>query len=314
ARYMLYAARYQEAADAAAAVKGLGVYSIIPVYKNLFAYATENSAEIIFDIQFVKGTFGNDIYGVFAQRSVSGRSLFVPTKNLVDAYEMTNGLPITDPGSGFNPATPYVNRDPRLAYSIFVDGDILPNGAVFNPKPGGGSDAVGATFTVSPTGFNVEKYVHAADLTTPNNTGINFILMRYAEVQLIYAEAKIELNQIDATVLDAINSVRQRADVNMPAIGAGKTQDELRNIVRHERLVEFAFEGLRYLDIRRWRIAENVMPGKVYGMTYTNTGGNLVTVEVPAWNNTWDNRNYLWPVPQAEVDQNAGLGQNDGWN
>jgi hypothetical protein len=100
----------------------------------------------------------------------------------------------------------------------------------------------------------------------------------------------------------------------MPAITSGKTQSELRNIVRHERLVEFAFEGLRFLDIRRWRIAENVMPGKVYGMTYTNTLGNLVTVEVPAWNNTWDNRNYLWPVPQAEYDQNNDLGQNDGWD
>jgi hypothetical protein len=314
ARYMLYAERYQQAADAATAVMGLSVYSIIPVYRDLFAYATENNAEIIFDIQFVKGSFGNDIFSVFAQRSVVGRSLFVPTANLIDAYEMTNGLPITDGASGYDPAVPYVGRDPRLGYSVFVDGDILPNGNVFNPKPGSGSsDAVGATFTVSPTGFNVEKYVHAADLATPTNTGINFILMRYAEVQLIFAEAKVELDQLDASVYTAINEVRQRTTVNMPAITAGKTQDELREIVRHERLVEFAFEGLRYFDIRRWRIAEDVMPGKVYGLTYTDGGGDLQTVEVPAWTNSWSDRNYLWPVPQAEVDQNPDLGQNNGW-
>jgi hypothetical protein len=227
---------------------------------------------------------------------------------------MTNGLPITDGASGYDPAVPYVGRDPRLGYSVFVDGDILPNGNVFNPKPGSGSsDAVGATFTVSPTGFNVEKYVHAADLATPTNTGINFILMRYAEVQLIFAEAKVELDQLDASVYTAINEVRQRTTVNMPAITAGKTQDELREIVRHERLVEFAFEGLRYFDIRRWRIAEDVMPGKVYGLTYTDGGGDLQTVEVPAWTNSWSDRNYLWPVPQAEVDQNPDLGQNNGW-
>lgn len=314
ARAMLYAGRYQAAADASSAVMTLGVYNIFPSYKNLFSYTNENNTEVIFDIQFVKGTLANDIFSVLAQRSVNGRNLFVPTKNLVDAYEMTNGLDINAPGSGFNSSTPYVNRDPRLGFSIFVEGDILPNGNVFNPKPTSTTgDAVGSTFLVSPTGYNVEKYVQASDLSTPTNSGINFILMRYAEILLTYAEAKVELDQIDASVYTAINAVRQRPDVSMPAITAGKTQSELRAIVRHERLVELAFEGQRFFDIRRWRIAENVMPGKVYGMTYTDTGGNLQTVEVPAWTNTWADRNYLWPVPQTERDLNVGLGQNPDW-
>lgn len=314
ARYMLYAGRYQEAADAASAVMALGVHSIFPSYKNLFAYANENNPEILLDVQYVKSSFPNDIFGVFAQRSVnSSRSLFVPTKKLVDAYEMTNGLAITDPASGFNPATPYANRDPRLGFSIFVDGDVLPNGATFNPKPNSGtSDAVGTSFLVSPTGFNVEKYVIAADVATPNNTGINLILLRYAEIQLIYAEAKTELNQIDQTVYDAINRVRQRPDVNMPAITSGKTQDELRQIIRHERLVELAFEGQRFFDIRRWGIADEVMPGGVYGMTYM-ASGTPTTVQVPAWTNEWSERNYLWPIPQIEYDLNNGLGQNPLW-
>jgi hypothetical protein len=227
---------------------------------------------------------------------------------------MTNGLPISDPGSGYDPANPYADRDPRLAYTIFVEGDVLPNGQVFDPKPNSTTgDAVGSTFVVSPTGFNVEKYIDASDVTTPTNTGINFILMRYAEVLLIYAEAKIELNQIDESVYSAINEVRQRPDVNMPVIATGKTQTELREIVRHERLVELAFEGRRFFDIRRWKIAGDVMPGKVYGMTYSDTNGDLQTVEVTAWMNYWDDRNYLWPVPQEERDLNPQLEQNTGW-
>src|SRR5690606_16080657 len=306
ARYMLYAGRYQEAADAADAVMDLGVHDLFPSYESLFKYANENNEEVLFDIQYVQGTVSNDIFGVFAQRSVNGRSLFVPTKNLVDAYEMTNGLPIDDPGSGYDPANPYVDRDPRLRYSVYVEGDILPNGNTFDPKPNSGTgDAVGSTFLVSPTGFNVKKYINVEDLATPNNSGINLILLRYAEVLLTYAEAKIELNQIDNAVYDAINEVRSRLDVNMPAIADGKSQEELREIVRRERLVELAFEGQRFYDIRRWRIAGDVMPGKVYGMTYTDTEGELQTVEVTASTNVWSDRNYLWPTPQGERDRKA---------
>lgn len=314
ARAMLYAGRYQEAADAADAVIDLNVHSLYPSYQNLFTYAAENNPEILFDIQFIKGSFANDLFSVLAQNSMSCRSLFVPTKNLVDAYEMTNGLPITDGASGYDPYDPYTNRDPRLRYSIFVPGDVLPNGNVFNSLPTSPtSDAVGLSFVVSPTGFNVKKYINAADLSTPANTGINMILLRYAEVLLTYAEAKIELNQLDASVYDAINLVRQRNDVNMPAITSGKTQDELRSIVRHERLVELAFEGLRFFDVRRWRIAEDVMPGKVYGLTYEDEEGDLQTVEVVGWTNTFQERNYLWPIPQGERDLNPALTQNQGW-
>ncbi|NOT75776.1 MAG: RagB/SusD family nutrient uptake outer membrane protein [Cyclobacteriaceae bacterium] len=315
ARYMLQAGRHQAAADAALAVMNLtGVYALNASYKALFTTAQENSKEIIFDIQFIKGTISNDIFSVLAQQSLSSKSLFVPTKVIVDSYEMTNGLAIDAPGSGFNPNSPYANRDPRLSHSVFVPGDILPNGATFNPKPNSTTgDAVGSTFTVSPTGFNVKKYVNAEDLTTPTNSGINLILLRYAEVLLTYAEAKVELNQLDASVYTAINSIRQRADVNMPIILAGKTQTELRAIVRHERMVELAFEGQRYFDIRRWRIAETVMPGKVYGMTYLDPSNVLQTVEVLAWTNSWSSRNYLWPIPQIERDINKSLSQNTDW-
>ena len=315
ARVMLSAGRYQEAADAALAVMAMTQYGLYPTYKTLFTTAAENSKEVLLDIQFVKGGVTNDIYNQLTPASVTaGKSTFVPTKIVVDSYYMTNGKPITDPTSGFDPKKPYLGRDPRLNYSVYVPGDLLPNAKAYNPLPNSATgDAVGSTFNVSPTGFTIKKYVNADDVTTASASGINFILLRYAEVLLTYAEAKVELDQVDQSVYDAIDAIRQRSDVMMPKVTAGQTQVTMRDIVRHERLVELAFEGQHYFDIRRWRTAENVMPGKVNGMTYVDTQGNLQTIEVPAWTNAWQSKNYLWPIPQLERDMNTGLGQNPDW-
>ncbi len=314
ARAMLYAGRFQAAADAAKDVMNLNKYSLYSSYKNLFSYAAENNPEVILDIQYVHDTYSNNIFQILAPRSVNANSKWVPTKSIVDMYQMTNGLDINDPASGYDPLNPYQDRDPRLKYSIFVPGEVLPNNAIFNPLPNSTTgDAVGSSFVVSPTGFNIRKYVNADDLARQNNNGINFILIRYAEILLTYAEAKIELNQIDASVYDAINKVRQRADVGMPVITPGQTQDQLRAIVRRERSVEFAFESHRFFDIRRWRIAGAVMPGMVYGLTYVDSNGVLQTVVVPGWTQIWDDKNYLWPIPQKERELNSNLTQNPGW-
>ncbi len=111
---------------------------------------------------------------------------------------------------------------------------------------------------------------------------LNITQSRFAEVLLIYAEAKIEANQIDATVYDAINQIRQRPSVGMPVVSAGKSQAELRNIVRKERLYELANEGFRLADLRRWGLAEKFM-------------------------------NNLWPIPNIELETNKALEQNPGY-
>ncbi len=313
-RAMLYAGRYQEASDAAKQVMDSNVYSLYPSYKDLFAYSTENNQEVILDVQFIENNFSNNIYQILAPVSQHGSPQYFPTKNIVDAYEMTNGLSIDDSGSGYDPYNPYDNRDPRLHYSVYVPGDILPDGTILNSKPGSGtSDEAGSSFVVSETGFYTRKYVNTEDLPDPTNCGINIILLRYAEVLLNYAEAKIEINQIDASVYDAINMIRQRPDVNMPTITTGKTQDEMRQIVRQERLTELAFESQRFIDIRRWKIAGTVMTGRAYGITYTDDNGDLQTVVVPGWNWTWNDRNYLWPIPQNETELNPNLTQNTGY-
>ena len=316
ARANLYAGRYQKAADAAMLVIGSSNYGLYESYEKLFTYAAENNKEVLLDKQFIKDTYSNGVFQLLAPYSQkNGGSTYVPTKALVDTYETLNGKKISDATSGYNPAKPYLNRDTRLAYSVYLEGDLLPSGIAFKPQPTSGTaDAIGSTYIASTTGFNIKKYINTEDYANPGNSGINIILLRYAEILLTYAEAKIELNQIDATVFNAINIVRNgRTDVKLPSVNSG-TQAELRELVRRERTVELAFEGQRLFDIRRWKIAAQVIPGPVYGITYTNAQGQLITVEAVAVNKVFDaTRHYLWPIPQKELNLSPSLKQNPNW-
>jgi hypothetical protein len=315
ARADLWAGRYQLAVDASNQVKG---YTLFSSYQNLFQYAAENNSEVILDKQFLKDSYAHGLFALLAPYSQkNSQSFYVPTKALVDAYETVAGKAITDADSGFDPYHPYDNRDPRLRYSVYVDGDILPSGATFRPVPNSGSaDAVGSTYIASTTGYNIKKYVNNVDdYANPANSGINIILLRYAEVLLTKAEAKIELNEIDGEVYAAINAVRNsRSDVKLPAIPAGLSQEQLRQIVRHERTVELALEGLHLFDIRRWKTAETVMQGPVFGITYPDANNKLLTVQVVSFNRVFNkSRDYLWPIPQKETNLNPNLKQNPNW-
>lgn len=294
ARADLYAGHYADAATAAKAVIDAHTYTLYPTYKTLFTYKAENNSEVILDKQFIASTYSNSVFNLLASYSQkSAQSTYVPTKAGVDQYE---------------------SGDARKGFSVYLDGDVLPDGSVFHPAPNSGTpDAVGNTYIASTTGYNIKKYINTEDLANPSNNGINIILIRYAEVLLTYAEAKIESNAIDQSVFDAINAVRNtRTDVVLPAISAALTQDQLRSAVRHERIVELAFEGLHLQDIRRWKTAATVVPGPVYGITY-NDGGTSKTIQV-AVNRVFDaNKHYLWPIPQTERDQDPSLDQNPGW-
>jgi hypothetical protein len=315
ARADLWAGRYQLAIEATNQVKG---YTLYPSYQSLFSYAAENNAEVILDKQFLKDSYPHGAFALLAPYSQkNSQSYYVPTKRLVDAYETAAGKNITDASSGFDPYHPYDNRDPRLRFSVYVDGDILPSGISFKPLPNSGSaDAVGSTYIASTTGYNIKKYINNADdYANPANSGLNIILLRYAEVLLTKAEAKIELNQLDGEVYTAINTVRNgRSDVKLPDLPAGLSQEQLRQLVRHERTVELALEGLHLFDIRRWKTAESVMTGPVYGITYANASNQLQTVQVVSFNRVFNpSRDYLWPIPQKETNLNANLKQNPGW-
>ena len=171
----------------------------------------------------------------------------------------------------------------------------------------------------------------------------DLIIIRYADVLLIYAEAKIELNQIDQTVLDAINEVRARAygvnksaTTQYPAVTTS-VQKELRKTIRFERRMEFAYEGLRYMDLIRWRLATKALSDKNYAPLYPypdskldnwfwdkvpdidedgiadfsemEKAENIGIISVKGWND----RQYLWPIPSSEIIINPNMKQNPGY-
>ncbi|MDR3253271.1 MAG: RagB/SusD family nutrient uptake outer membrane protein [Tannerella sp.] len=309
---------FEKAKTAADAVIALGVYELLPKYKDLFTYADENSKEVIFDKQFIKDVYQNSVMNNFGAVSLGNNgSQISPVSQLVDAYETVNGKKISEDPT-YNPADPYSNRDPRLSYTLYVPGDELPNGAIYDSRPGwsSSSDVIGASYQVSKTGLLPKKYINAEDIGQSNRTncGINFIIIRYAEVLLTAAEARIELNAEPDLALKYINEVRQRADVNMPVLAGLTSQSALREAVRYERLAELALEGSRFFDIRRWKIAENVCNmDKITGMTYLDkTSGQPVTITTD-YKKKFTARDYLWPIPYNERQLNNNLSQNTGW-
>ncbi|MBW3628908.1 MAG: RagB/SusD family nutrient uptake outer membrane protein [Gemmatimonadetes bacterium] len=308
ARAALYEGRWQVAANSAKAVMDLNMYRLHPNYAELTRYAGDNSAELIFTDVREKGVRGQGTFGSIGQASLLGVSDVTPLRELIDSYQMKDGLP-TSQSTLDTPAQPYADRDPRM-YATLVFPGATYCGVTYNSLPGSKApDEVRKDFNTTSTGFNFTKYVDCADRTDRGNSGVDFILMRYADVLLMFAEAKIELGQIDQSVYDALNAVRTRA--GMPAIPVGRTQQQLRDAVRYERRAELVLEGQRLFDIRRWRIAEQVMPGQKFGIDWSDRG---VVKKWIADNRSFNPaRDYLWPIPQRELGLMPGLTQNPGY-
>lgn len=294
-------------------------------YEDLFRPQNGNNIETILDVQYLQNDNAQWVLGAMLPNSFGGWSSMAPTQSLVDAYETKNGLTI-DKDPTYNSLQPYVNRDPRLDASVIRPG-LSYMGKYFNSLNSGSADLVGSN-NASPTGYNFKKYVANIDDyngtaygTDIWNTGGSMILIRYAEILLTYAEAKIEDNQIDASVYNAINKVRQRATVNMPPATAALYPDQasLRTLVRRERRVELAGEGLRWYDIQRWKIGAQALTGEVKGSLKgtVNTATGVLTLtpnsNYVAGTRTFADKNYLWPIPQKERDINKNLDQNEGY-
>jgi hypothetical protein len=165
------------------------------------------------------------------------------------------------------------------------------------------------------SGYYYKKYIpEVINGGWDGNSTNDIIIIRYAEVLFTYAEAKIELGKIDQSVLKAINDVRRRESVSLPDITT-LNQNQLRSVLRKERRVEFAMEEHRLFDIRRWKIAEEVMSGSVYGiLNYWNSEHSDYDEHVLVEERQFDpQKDYLWPIPQSEMDINEQLYQNPGW-
>lgn len=316
-------------------------------YEDLFLYAGEKSKEIIFSIQYLRGNKTHVLFGGFASRNANGYSNIIPTYQLADSWECTDGLPI-DKSPLFDPQNPFKERDPRLGYTLALPGSVFLGYQFethsdslqcwnYNVTPRvrvSNKDATHAYASFS--GLCWRKYTDVKDLSFINDSELNIILIRYGEVLLNYAEAKIESGSVDRTVLDAINKIRQRPSVNMPPVTT-MNQNELRNIVRRERKYELSGEGLRLFDIRRWKIAEKVMPLPVLGRMKKSYPDKAPVIDelgtsyyddipVASGSESTDykmrvvqirlfdkNKDYLWPVPDIEIEANPKLKQNPGY-
>lgn len=314
ARVYLYSGKWKEAADAAKTVMNFNTYNLFPDYEDLFESANKYNDEILYAWQYVGQEMSNytQIYMHFP--TYGGWGGVNPLKSFVDEFLCTDGKP-SYTSSVYNPAKPYENRDPRFYMSVIYPGAIYRGNVI---PVYGTLDYPGETGNSSQSGYYVRKFLD--NVSVSNNLRpeeSNVILLRYAEVLLTYAEAKVEANEIDQSVLDAINALRARAygvsisqTTLYPAVTGG-TQNELREIVRRERMIELCFEGQRRDDIIRWRIAENVMNGNCYGIQETVGGDYILVMERrfdPAIH-------YLFPIPQSEIDLVGKdiLLQNPGW-
>lgn len=317
ARIELYTGKYAAAVEDAQSVMALG-YALFPSYPDLFRIQNENNSEVILDIQYKENDYSNGNLGVMPSSSLGGWSSIDPTQDLVDAYEMKSGKLITDAASGYDEREPYNNRDPRLTSTIVLPGQMY-EGRYYNSIESTSSDYYSGGNN-SATGYIVKKYTpHLSDFSDMWNTGLNIILIRYAEVLLTYAEAKIEMGSIDASVYSAIDAVRIRAGLPKTDRTVYNDQSSLRGLIRRERRVELAMEGLRWFDIQRWKIAEQVMAKPVRGVRLgkvdpANGKLTLTGDHIKVEDRTFDpGKNYLWPIPQKEVDINKNLGQNPNY-
>ncbi|MDR1171690.1 MAG: RagB/SusD family nutrient uptake outer membrane protein [Bacteroidales bacterium] len=284
ARVLLYDQRWKEAAATAQQVIKSDNYALFSDYRKLFMPENANNVEVLFDVQFKNPEF---LHG--ADHNIKTLNKPAPLKELVDAYLMTNGLPANADNPLYDPQNPYENRDPRLHQTIAIIGHKF-NGETVTAR------------SFLNTGFGQKKWTvyddnEAKSIVTSGQSSTNLIIMRYAEVLLTYAEAKNEAEGPVDSVYWALNEVRGRQTVSMPVVQSGYTKEQLRDIIRMERRIEFVGEGLYGNDIRRWKTAETVMNTEIY-----NYEGKMIEKR------SFDkDRDYLWPVPYNQYRDNPNL-------
>jgi len=372
ARLAMLIKDYATAKAATQTVISSNAYGLNPRYTDLFMLAGQRS-NVNRELMYVQ-TYPTDILNpqnwlcvlTIPRQVGTSQSSHFPSQQLVDLYEGRDGQRI-DQSTVYNQAAPSQNRDRRLAWTVYMQGDTMVHNTAKSPSlpyvqpkertifniysntrfkfnwntnqfnaVASNIDWIGflaspwfagATGSSGGVGYVWRKYVDSTQYSWETKTG--YINMRYAEILLTYAEAKIELGETDATVLSAINAVRSRA--GQPAVTGGSAA-ELRNLVRRERAVEFAGEGLRLIDLRRWDLyaVANSMPVvgvslnpadpaerpsfDANGLPVYSAASITKRLKTRAQTRVNTNPKYkLWPIPQGEIDKNKNITQNPGW-
>lgn len=317
---------WAKAADDAAAVLDLigGVSGLAP-NGNIW-YASSNAGEINSVSQGMnpreilwRGNVSNsssletDLY----PPTLYGHGLVDPTQNLVDAFPMANGYPITDPNANYDPTNPYQNRDPRLGLYIVVNGSKMgPSQSTIYTEVGTTIDGLNAVSTSTRTGYYMRKLVREDVNLNPTSTNTQKHYMpyiRYTEIFLAYAEAANEAWGPDGTgghgysARDVIAAIRERGGIEQPDnyLASITSKDAMRELIHNERRIELCFEGFRFWDLRRWK--DNLTePAK--GVSIINDTYNIKTVEQRQYTDYM----YYGPIPYNDVLR-ENLLQNKGW-
>lgn len=311
---------------------GSGDYGLFSPMTEFWYPENEYNKEVIWDRQFVAYTMGNNYeqYGgpVWVNDTYYTWGNYCPTQELVDEFQMANGLDIDDPNSGYDPQNPYEGREQRFYNFIVYDGahyylpwmkhpdTIYTRIDKVNPSKNeidyGGDD-------VGNTAYYSKKRLNPHAPRGGNSSGQNYVYRRYGEILLSYAEAQNEVSGPDPSVYEAVNAIRTRPGTDLPPLPEGLSQEEMREEIRHERRIEFEFENRRFFDLIRWKIAMDNMNQELHGMTITNTqpedNSGIWTYEVTPLNHphVFTQKMYFNPIPQMVIDQNSEIKQNYGY-
>lgn len=328
---------WQDAADAAKEVIDLGVYDL------LYTKNEENATAGFLALFGDDKSFPNKEVIMLKEATTSTtletnnspcgyqrnkcKGLTSPSQNLVDAFLMKDGRTIEEAEAtgDYDPQNPYKNRDPRLTYTIFYNGATWLKREVQTFNGGLDRSRKPGLFTTQ-TGYYLRKFLGLNE-TKADNSGFNgayhsYQIFRYAEILLNYAEALNEANMEahKTTIESCLIQLRKRAGIEE---GNGRyglpvtyTQQEMRNIIRNERRIELAFEEHRFWDIRRWKIAEDVMNEPVRGVEIVKQADDsfYYNYNIVARTSIFEDKMYWYPIPQEEMQGNKKLTQNPGWN
>ena len=261
-----------------------------------------------------------------------------PSQNLVDAFPMRSGRPITDPKSGYDPKNPYANRDPRLSDDILYNGVTFRNTLIITgtyPNDKDESlDNINYGNTSTRTGYYMKKLLN--EKVSPLQSSLVeqyhiYPRIRYTEMFLAYAEAandawgpKADPTGVGFTAYDVIKAIRQRAGLGKDEIGfdlpegdayleeCAADQAKMTELIRNERRIELCFENKRFWDLRRWKMPLNETVKGI--MIDRNDEGELSYKVIDVEERKYDS-SYQWygPIPKSEVLKWSNLKQNKGW-
>lgn len=259
----------------------------------------------------------NGPLGFSGERFGKGRT--IPTQNLVDAFPMKDGM-FAGQGSQYtlNQSNPYENRDPRLDYTVLHHGSSWLNYTLDTSL--GGTNNPSGSAEYSKTSYYMCKFMGKFSEATGYSNRIHlWVMYRYAEVLLNYAEAENEHLSVPSTdVYDAIIALRKRAGIeagskDLYGLKENMTQKEMREVIQNERRIEMAFEEQRFWDIRRWRIAEEIFKKPLKGVEIRMIRGDATFNEVDVLKTTFDVKRNFYPIPYTEVVKNENMIQNPNW-